>query len=193
MQPKHYFDIDVNAASADTGMTAPMLRGRLLSFLHPLFTQNLHTYALAIPLAAGAGCTSGGGRLRVFASSREHLDTLAASLSALPWVRDYARLSYPCTVPDGFAGPWVRFRRYRVPSLASDRREGEERGKLRQKRMESAQAQGLDYFILSSQSTKQGFSLLVMRESGTAQHEDCQPNSYGLCTTQNLFSVPDLP
>lgn len=193
MTPKHYFDIDVNAASDDTGMSPPLLRGRLLAILHVLFAEQPETYAVAIPASAAAVCENGGGRLRVFASSREQLDALAEALAAQPWIRDYARLAYPRAVPADFAGPWVTFRRHRVPTLKADRHTGDAHGQLRQRRMAAMATQHMDYFILQSGSTGQRFSLAILREPGAPPQAECRPNSYGFCTAQNLFSVPDLP
>lgn len=133
------------------------------------------------------------GTLRVFASSREDLDGLAKNVISQPWFRDYARLSYPRAVPDDFCGDWVRFVRYRVPSLASDRHEGEEHGLLRKRRMETARKAQMTYFILRSARTGQRFSLVVNREQGEPQSGECAPNGYGFCVTSSPFSLPELP
>ena len=193
MMPRVYFDIEALAAAEDTGMSAPALRGRMLALLHPLFAAKPHTYALAIPAGCQAVCDRGGGALRVFASSRDDLDALVDSLSRLPWIRDYARLHYPASVPENYAGAWVAFRRYRVPSLKSDRRTGAEAGQLRQRRMQTLQKEKMDYFIVSSKTTEQRFTLAVRRESGAPPQAECLPNSYGLCSAHNVFCVPDLP
>ena len=193
MMPRVYFDIEALAAAEDTGMSAPALRGRMLALLHPLFAAKPHTYALAIPAGRQAVCDRGGGALRVFASSRDDLDALVGSLSRLPWIRDYARLQYPASVPENYAGAWVAFRRYRVPSLKSDRRTGAEAGQLRQRRMQNVQKEKMDYFIVSSKTTEQRFTLAVRRESGAPPQAECLPNSYGLCSAHNVFCVPDLP
>ena len=193
MMPRVYFDIEALAVAEDTGMSAPALRGRMLALLHPLFAAKPHTYALAIPAGCQAVCDRGGGALRVFASSRDDLDALADSLSRLPWIRDYARLHYPASVPENYAGAGVAFRRYRVPSLKSDRRTGAEAGQLRQRRMQTLQKEKMDYFIVSSKTTEQRFTLAVRRESGAPPQAECLPNSYGLCSAHNVFCVPDLP
>ena len=186
MMPKVYFDIETTAASDDTGMGPPLLRGRMLAILHPLFAAKPHTYALALPPGRN-------GALRVFAGTRAELDGLVAGLRQNAWMRDYARIGYPAETPEDYAGPWVAFMRYRVPSLRSDRRTGEEHGRLRQRRMRCVAEERMDYFILRSASTGQRFSLAVRREPGEAPRGECLPNSYGLCGRDNLFCVPDLP
>ena len=121
------------------------------------------------------------------------MDWLAENVIAQPWFRDYARLSYPRAVPADFRGEWVRFVRYRVPSLSSDRHEGEEHGLLRRRRMETARKAKMTYFILRSAGTGQRFSLVVNREQGEPQREECTPNGYGFCVTSSPFSLPELP
>lgn len=193
MMPRMYFDIEAVVAVEDTGMSAPVLRGRMLALLHPLFAAKPHTYALAIPAGRQAFCDKGGGMVRIFASGREDLDALAASLVQLPWMRDYARLHYPVAVPEDYGGAWVAFRRYRIPTLKSDRKTGAEAGQLRQRRILGMQKEKMDYFVVNSRSTGQHFTLAVRRESGTPPQAECLPNSYGLCSAHNLFCVPDLP
>ncbi len=186
MMPKIYFDIEAIAGSDDTGMSPPLLRGRMLTILHPLLAAKPHTYALALPSGRS-------GVLRIFATARAELDELVTGLRQNAWVRDYTRLGYPAEVPEDYDGPWVAFRRYRVPSLRSDRKTGEEHGRLRQRRMQCVAKEKMDYFILRSASTGQRFSLAVRQEPGQAPQGDCLPNSYGLCGQENLFCVPDLP
>lgn len=191
MMPKVYFDMHPVGTAEDTGMSAPVLRGRMLVLLHPLFAARPHTYALAIP--GRQGHTVNGGTLRIFASCREDLDALAATLIPLPWMRDYARLQYPMSVPADYAGAWTAFRRYRVPALKSDRKTGEAFGQLRQRRMAAIDKEKMDYFIIDSKTTAQRFTLAVRREPGAPPEKECLPNSYGLCSGHNFFCVPEMP
>lgn len=195
MRPHWYCDALPLIVGGDTGASGPVLRSRMLGLLHGVFAQRLGTFAVSFPDARQVPALPPllTGALRVFASSREDLDWLAASAFSHTWFRDYARLSYPCVVPADFCGEWIRFVRYRVPSLSSDRHKGEEYGHLRQRRMESAHKRGLTYFILRSGGTGQRFSLLVNREQGEPQLEECAPNGYGFCVTSRPFSLPELP
>ncbi|MBR5998039.1 MAG: type I-F CRISPR-associated endoribonuclease Cas6/Csy4 [Deltaproteobacteria bacterium] len=186
MRPNVYFDIEAIASFNDTGMSSPLLRGRMLTILHPLFAAKPHTYALALPSGRNSV-------LRIFTTTRTDLDGLVAELRQNAWMRDYTRFGYPAEVPENYTGIWTSFRRYRVPSLSSDRKTGEEYGRLRQRRMQCAAKEKMDYFILRSASTGQRFSLVVCREQGQVPQGECLPNSYGLCGQENLFCVPDLP
>ena len=149
MRPQWYCDALPLIVGGDTGASGPVLRNRMLSLLHGIFTQRPGAFAVAFPgreqLAVLPPPLTGA--LRVFASSREDMDWLAENVISQPWFRDYARLSYPRAVPADFCGEWVRFVRYRVPSLSSDRHEGEEQGLLRRRRMETARKAKMTYFI----------------------------------------------
>ncbi|MFQ8889713.1 MAG: type I-F CRISPR-associated endoribonuclease Cas6/Csy4 [Bilophila wadsworthia] len=165
----------------------------MLSLLHGIFTQRPGAFAVAFPGGNNwPYCSPLDGGVARF-PSREDMDWLAENVISQPWFRDYARLSYPRAVPADFRGEWVRFVRYRVPSLSSDRHEGEEHGLLRRRRMETARKAKMTYFILRSAGTGQRFSLVVNREQGEPQREECTPNGYGFCVTSSPFSLPELP
>ena len=185
MHPKVYCDLAALSPGEDTGMSAPLLRGHMLALLHPFFANHPHTYALAIPQSDKAR-----GTLRVFATTQGELDGLVQHLRAQAWMRDYARIGAPQTVPEDFSGTWFAFRRWRIPTLKADRHTGEKHGALRQRRME--QAKDKDYFIMRSASTGQRFTLIVAREQGQRPQSECLPNSYGLCAQSNLFCLPEL-
>ena len=185
MRPNTYFDIEVIGGGGDNGMQPVVLRGRLLAMLHAFFEKHESRYAVAIP--------NGGRGLRVFASAREELDALAAYLQPQAWFRDYARLAYPQMVPANFAGTWTSYARFRIPTLKSDRKTGDEHGQLRTRRMKAAADARMDYFILRSHSTGQGFTLTVQRDRGAAPIGECLPNSYGFGSSSRAVSLPDLP
>ncbi len=194
MLPKIYFDMEALVQNPDMDMSPPLLRGRMLAVLHSLFKEMPHVYAVALVLSEQQ--TWHGGKLRIFASQQADLDRLVQSLangSRSSWVRDYVRLHYPLRVPEDFSGVWHTFRRYRIPTVKSDRKQGKERGALRQRRLEYMQKNALEYFILNSYSTKQTFTLAVQCHEGEAQKEDCFPNSYGFASTDNIFYLPCLP
>ena len=193
MKPTWYSEVLPLLVGGDTGASGPVLRGRILSLLHGAFAQKEGSFAVAFPPVSTVPPTSPlSGALRVFASTRDDLDWLAERLSPLPWFRDYARLTYARQVPEDFDGPWACYRRFRVPSLASDRRQGAERGALRQRRMAEAETSGAVYFILQSATTRQRFSLIVQREETAPFSGDCCPNGYGFSVTTRPFSLPEV-
>lgn len=190
MMPKWYSDAIPLMVGGDTGLGGHLLRGCLLGLLHGAFANRPAAFAVAFPGEPVKGLLCG--VLRIFASSREDLDWLAAQITPQPWFRDYYRLAYPCEVPETFDGKWVRHSRYRIPSRSSDRHEGEQKGQLRERRMAEAGREGLAYFVLRSTGNGQRFSLLVRREPAEAQHGECLPNGYGFSVAMRPFSLPEL-
>ena len=184
MRPRAYLDIE-GIASQDNGLTASVLRGRLMAIMHSCFRATPARYAIALPLDRS--------KIRVFADSRAAFDTLVNALQPNRWMRDYARIGYPHEVPENFAGPWVAYRRYRIPTLKSDRNAEDGLSRLRDRRIEHARTQGLEYFQARSAGNLQAFTLTVEQVRVDAPTLDCQPNSYGLGTTTNTFAVPLLP
>ena len=184
MKPDWFFDIDVLSGGEDSGLAAPVLRGTVMSYLHPFFKRHPETFALAVPLDTR--------RLRVFASTREELDSLVEYLTGIHWMRDYARLNYPRNLPADFSGSWTSYRRYRIPTLKTDRKAGVEHGNLRQRRLDTVVGSKMDYFKLRSSSNKQVFTLVIERRPGTPSIE-CLPNGYGLSSGENIFALPEVP
>jgi len=183
MKPAWFFELEVLASGDDSGMASPALRSGLMTHLHPFFKRNPETFALAVPLDTR--------KLRVFASTREQLDSLAEYLVRINWIRDYVRLNYPRVVPLDFAGTWTTYRRYRIPTLKTDRKQGDEHGRLRQRRLNTVAGSKMDYFKLRSSSNLQVFTLVVERRPGTPSVE-CKPNGYGLSSGEDLFALPDV-
>lgn len=183
MYPRAYLDIEV-IAGQDSGLSAPVLRGRLMAILHGCFRQIPDRYAIALP--------EGQQKIRVFASARADFDALVEALQPNRWMRDYARIGYPREVPDDFAGPWVAYRRYRIPTVRSDRNAAGGISALRDRRIRYARQQGLEYFHARSQGTEQSFVLTVERIVLDGPTGECKPNSYGLGSATNTFGVPFL-
>ncbi len=185
MKPNWYFDIEATGSVDQTGMGSAAMRNRLLSILHPFFSRSPGTYAIALPKDRQ--------KIRVFASTRDELDQLAAYLQPHPWIRDYARLNYPAAVPPNHSGKWYAYCRYRIPSDKSDRKTGEEHGQLRQRRLKKTLDDRMEYLIQRSRSTGQSFSFFIQRLEGEAPTEACRPNSYGFSVSSRPFCLPDIP
>jgi CRISPR-associated endoribonuclease Cas6/Csy4 subtype I-F len=184
MRPLCFFEIHAKSVPADSGLSTPVLRGKALSILHAFFMRHPHTYAVGLP--------DGHSSLRIFASTRDELDALAAYLNPMPWMRDYMNLSYPQAVPAHFKGPWVTFKRYRIPTVRSDRNAVGDESKLRNRRLEHVRESGMNYFMLRSKSNEQAFCLTVETLPGRPNVGDCRPNSYGFSSKSELFSLPDI-
>jgi CRISPR-associated endoribonuclease Cas6/Csy4 subtype I-F len=185
MRPLWLFDIEPLGAGSETGLSFPVLRGAIMGYLHPLFKRHANAYAIAVPERATF--------LRVFASTREDLDTLAGELRRNQWMRDYARLSYPVSVPPDFKGNWTVYRRYRIPTLKTDRKEGPSKGALRERRLNQVSVAKMDYFKVRSSSNQQTFTIVVERSVGEPVVGECYPNGYGLSSSERRFALPDIP
>jgi len=184
MHASAYLDIRVHGG-ADTDLQPAVLRGRLLGILHGCFRQLTPRFAIALP--------SQRNELRVFATERAHFDSLVDALHTHRWIRDYAHIGYPREVPTDFAGPWIGYRRFRVPTVNSDRHAQDGRSALRERRLLEAQQRGLEYFHLHSASTQQRFVLAVETVPHAEPGTHFSPNSFGFGSTDNPCVLPHLP
>ncbi len=185
MKPNWYFDLDMPTGGSDEFSPVPAMRNRTLGILHGFFSQNPHTYAIALPEKRSS--------LRVFASTRDDLDRLVAFLTPNRWIRDYVRLTYPVGIDSADVKKWTGFQRYRIPTEKSDRKTGEQKGKLRQRRMQKAKDEKMEYFIVHSTSTGQDYSFFIEKLAGKPDTGECLPNSYGFSTPTHPFCLPDVP
>lgn len=191
MKPVIYFDLEVLAgAGGGESLPAPILAGATLDVLHGAFRQHPGQYALALPGVLSDQAGAPGRILRVFASHRDDLDALVAGIANHPIIRDYTRIGYPRPVPNGFPGPWVEYRRYRIPAQRSLRKPNDT---LRERRLQAAREQGLPYFHTRSRTTDQRFVLYVQAVAAQAGGMECQPDSYGLSVSSRPFAVPCIP
>lgn len=188
MKPVIYFDLEVLAGdSGGESMPAPVLAGAALDVLHGAFRQHPGRYALALPGVLPDQASAPGRALRVFAGSRDDLDALVAAISGHSIIRDYTRIGYPRPVPGSFPGPWVEYRRYRIPAQRSLRKPNDT---LRERRLQSAREQGFPYFHARSRSNNQQFVLYVQAIAAQSGGMECQPDSYGLSVSSRPFAVP---
>ena len=190
MKPLIYVDLEILAGDADgEAMSAPVLAAAALNVLHGAFRQRSGRYALALPGVAAGKPQMRNWTLRVFAGSRDDLDALVAAVRDHAVIRDYARLGYPCVVPETFSGPWIEYRRYRIPAQRSLRKPDDT---LRERRMQAAREQKLPFFQTRSQSNQQSFQLFVQALAGASGGAECRPDSYGLSVASRPFAVPCL-
>lgn len=185
MIPAHYVDLELLGGADTTDSPAVVLRSQAFQKLHGVFAKHPGEFALALP-------ERGLGALRVFASTREVLDTLAGVLDGDRWFRAYTRLGYPRAVPADFAGRWVAFARYRIPTVRSDRNAVDGISALRDRRLREAGRRRLDYFNVHSRSNGSRFSLTVERVEQDGLPREGVPDSYGLSTRGRLFALPEI-
>lgn len=182
MEPRHYVDIQLGPRPS------PIMAAQALRALHGVFALHPGQYALALP-----DYPRSFPRLRVFAASREALDQLVSATEAHPAFAEgadkIARFAYPKAVPDAFAGPWLSYRRYRIPSRKAERKPD---GNLRLRRIQAADAAELPYFALHSRSNGQAWRLYVQAQPSPAPGQ-AEPDAYGLATVSRPFALPSLP
>lgn len=178
MEPRHYVDFQLGPRPS------PIVAALALKVLHGVFGLHPGQYALALP-----DYPRSFPRLRVFAQSREALDRLVGATEQHRGFSEIGRFAYPKAVPEDFVGPWVSYRRYRIPSRKAERKP---EANLRLRRIQAADAAELPYFALQSQSNGQAWRLYVEARplSTPAQAE---PDTYGLSTASRPFALPRLP
>lgn len=180
MRPRHYLDIMAR------GKPKPAAAAQVLRILHAAFISQPACYALALPEHAGSQFAC----LRIFAETPEDLHQLhlyiedEATLAAFGVVRAIKN------VPTSFDGSWISYRRYRIPTRKAERIPG---GQLRIRRMLEADAMGLPFFAMRSQSTGQNFRLYIESIAAEPQTEPCQPDGYGLASATRAFALPACP
>lgn len=176
MEPCHYADFQLSPRPS------PITAALALRVLHGVFGLYPGLYALALP-----DYPRSFPRLRVFATSREALDLLVTTTE--PPLNEIGRFAYPKVVPEDFDGPWVSYRRYRIPSRKAERKP---EGNLRLRRIQTADAAELPYFALRSQSNGQSWRLYVEAQPASAPGL-AEPDIYGLATASRPFALPRLP
>ncbi|WP_153114634.1 type I-F CRISPR-associated endoribonuclease Cas6/Csy4 [Rhodocyclus tenuis] len=182
MEPRHYVDFQLGPRPS------PITAALALKVLHGVFGLYTGQYALALP-----DYPRSFPRLRVFAASREALDRLVTATETHPGFAEgparIGRFAYPKAVPEDFNGPWVSYRRYRIPSRKAERKP---EGSLRLRRIQAADEAELPFFALRSQSNGQAWRLYVEAQPASDAGPG-EPDAYGLATASRPFALPRLP
>lgn len=179
MHPRCYVDLTLERRAA------PLAAAAVLRVLHGAFRQQSGQYALALPDYPRAFP-----RLRIFAESRDALDALVSATQGHPSLAENARFGYPQQVPEDFAGPWLSFRRYRIPTRRAERKPD---GTLRLRRIQAADDARLPFFPLRSESNGHTWRLYVEAQPTESSTDPSSPDAYGLATATRPFGVPHLP
>jgi len=176
MVPRHYVDFQLGPRPS------PIAAALALKVLHGVFALYPGQYALALP-----DYPRNFPRLRLFASDRQALDRLVAATETN--LNEIGRFTYPKTVPEEFSGPWISYRRYRIPSRKAERKPD---GNLRLRRIQAADDAELPFFALRSQSNGQAWRLYVQADPAATPGQG-EPDAYGLATASRPFALPGLP
>ena len=185
----HYFDVQFGGPTSPQrlqGGAATMAMARGIGVLHASSRSETGTpTAIALPgMRVGQGCHPGN-LLRVFCQSREAADAIADVLEQSKFMRDYAHLGRVRQVSGEFSGPWVEYRRYRIPNRGSRMTEA------RARRL--AHGDSLPFIHVASSSNGQVFSIRVQPIEHAAPPQTThawQPDGYGLSLPSRPFALP---
>ncbi|WP_106477909.1 type I-F CRISPR-associated endoribonuclease Cas6/Csy4 [Phytohalomonas tamaricis] len=184
MQPRWYCDIDVRPAP----LPRPTAASAIVRVMHGVFRKAPGRYALAMPSHDRLAHSV----LRVFASSRDELDTLIESIREATTLVEQGMIQYPRSVPEDYAGSWSVYERFRIPSRRAERIPGRS---VRLKRVQEANARVLPFFQMKSESNGGRFRLYWSVQPYTAENpstHESHPDSLDLSTTTNPVPLPDL-
>lgn len=177
MKPAFYVGLEVASGGSLPVMT------RLVQILHGIQRDRPGLLALAFPrLRKGEG-RHPGNLVRVFSDSPENLQQVGGLLQENERMRGYIRYLPVKAVPEDFHGPWIEYRRVRIPGKGS-RLEESRANKL-------AMAEELPFLRAASKTNGHGFSLHIDAIPG-AKTAECEPDSYGLSVSTRAFALPDM-
>ncbi|XID74312.1 type I-F CRISPR-associated endoribonuclease Cas6/Csy4 [Alkanindiges sp. WGS2144] len=200
MQANFYLDVMIQPTGDNTDLQLEHIRNQIFTVLHGCFRQMPMLFALAltssktdhvIGLQQQRDKPSSQRRfavydvLRIFAEQEQVLQQLLTTLQAHWKVRDYCQLGLVSKVPMHTA--WKSYRRFRIPTLKTERNFSYDKAPLRDRRLEQAKA--MPFLRVQSQSTGQQFTVIV----DIQQAEDAgagMPDGYGLARASQPFALP---
>jgi len=195
MNPTFYSDIRIKSGATigEGGISTLPVATRLFSALHGIFYRYPGKFALAFPLMKEKEHRHPGHIFRVFFASEEDWSIVFGELDKNEQIGSRIFMSKnPVRVPENFDGPWIEYRRFRVPGRKSTRIRGNASPDIkspvvREKRLELAE--NLPFFVTKSRSTGQVFSLHIMKIL-SSRKDPGSPDGFGLSTHANSFSLP---
>lgn len=191
MALKFYFDIVFHTNQGE--LSGPVIANQVMPVLHGAFKKLDGTFALALPNCLPNRKSGIGNKLRIFTLRLSDINALVSAIKDHFTVRDYCEITPACEVPEGFAGPWVEYRRYRPSNKNAERNADNGQAPLRERRIRTAGEQMLPYFVLRSTTNQHGFSLIVEPRESQYSETEIMPDSYGLSVSSRSFAVPQLP
>ncbi len=197
MKPLVYSDIGIiNGATVGKGgiSTLPVAT-RLFSVLHGIFRGHPGRFALGFPMMREREYRHPGHIFRVFMESEEDWRIVYGELDRHERIGSRIHLfKDPFPVPENFSGPWIEYRRFRIPSRKSTQFKDKETG-IRLEKSSNVRENRLDlsekwpFFMIRSQSTGHCFSLHIEKKEGIPIGM-CLPDGFGLSTGSKPFSLP---
>lgn len=186
MKPNVYTDVRLRAG---TGFLIPVLAGQVVQTLHTVIARHPNQFALAFPKSKGGELPTPGQCIRVFATDLAFLEGLINALEDSPFfsatviekVRD---------VPENWAGPWVSYERFRIPSRRGKGTPEQlsKRQRLRHKRLEESRT--LPFLKIHSGSTGQRVVLTFSTRTSSNCDGGGEPDAYGLSRPETTVWLP---
>ncbi|WP_371747911.1 type I-F CRISPR-associated endoribonuclease Cas6/Csy4 [Hahella aquimaris] len=189
MLPLFYSNIELRSGC---GIAPPILAGYVVGVLHRHYASHPDCYATGFPELNDGDRPSPGSAIRVFAESRDALD---AALDALEGERRLSGLAISGRIraaPNQWEGPWVEYRRHRIPARVGKSEQHQE-SRLRRRAKRLAESQTLPYLMLTSASNLQRFSIhiqsITYEQSAVSSNK---PDGYGLSRVNSRVLLPKL-
>jgi hypothetical protein len=178
MTPDCYIDIELKP-----GPTSMPAMAKAVWVLHGILRVQPGMFALAFPQMRKGEKRGMGNLVRIFTDSIDKLDQVVRLMKANDRLKGHLIYREPTLVPADFNGPWVEYRRFRLPGTSNRLQE------YRQKKLREAEQ--VPYIVTKSKTTEQVFSLHIDNRPGT-KPLICQPDSYGLSSSGRTFAVPQI-
>lgn len=195
MNSSFYADIRIKSGATigEGGISTLPVATRLFAVLHGIFHRHPKKFALGLPLMTEGEHRHPGHIFRFFFALEEDWRIVFSELDNHERIGAQIFLpKNPVRVPENFDGPWVEYRRLRIPGRKSSMIRGDNPGNIkppvvREKRLDLAE--NCPFFVTKSKSTGQVFSLHIVREITTRKVSGF-PDGFGLSTPSNSFSLP---
>ncbi len=187
---KPNFFVEITARSSVTtggGRSTAASMAHLLQVVHGArMSRGIH-FAVALPCMRQGENPYPGNMMRVFASQESDLALLLYDINANELLNGRVNAGKLHVVPADFAGPWVEYRRFRIPGRKSRTQE------TRARRMQIGDER--PYLRLASKSTRSVHSVRieeVRHASNPVDGKDFVPDCYGLSVSTRRFALPAM-
>lgn len=190
MKPDCYMDFVATPSGDDEMSSSHATLGVALRVLHGAFSKNPGKYAVAFPKAKAGNARSMGDTIRVFAGSSMELYQLIDAVKGHHVLRDHVVTRMPVSIPANFSGSWSSWQRLHIPS-SSTVAQANTISRETYRAAQRLKAQGLPFTEMRS-SSGNIFAFRINRNKAAPWMAEVNPNTYGLASKEQPFSLPDL-
>lgn len=156
----------------------------LFNILHKIFALDNCVYAKF-------GLVFIKNNVRVFSDNKADIELLQEILEENPIINLFRYTRIKEVDLDSYAGSWISFVKFKIPTRKADRHEG---SPLRRKRLILAdESEDIFYRNVKSVSSKSNFRYYIqVVKTDNYDYQDWKTNGYGLSTCTNPVAFPDL-